>query len=64
MWGWILVGDIDSEQKYIIRFWDANKYYAWMNQGSIYYHPDYLGELDTFYLMNDWKNVVPSRKTM
>lgn len=64
IWGWMLVGDREADQKYIIKFWNANKYYAWMNQGSIYYHPDYLGDGDRFYLMDEWKNVVPSRKTM
>ena len=64
IWEWMLVGDREANRKYIIKFWNANKYYAWMNQGSIYYYPDYLGDPDTFYLMDEWKNVVPSRKTM
>ena len=64
MWGWVLVGDRDSKQKYIIKFWDANKYYAWMNRGSIYHYPDYLGDPDTFCLMDEWRDAVPSRKTM
>ena len=64
IWGWMLVGDREAKQKYIIKFWDANKYYAWMIQGCIYYYPDYLCDPDTFYLMDEWENVVPSKKTM
>ena len=62
--GWMLVGDREADQKYIIKFWNANKYYAWMNRGSIYYYPDYLRDGDKFYLMDEWEGVVPSRKTM
>ena len=64
IWGWMLVGDREADGKYVIKFWNANKYYAWMNKGSIYYYPDYLGDGNRFHLIDEWENVVPSRKTM
>ena len=64
IYGFILFGKPGSSQKFILRFWNANKYYAWLVHGAAFYYPDYNDDNDTFYMMDEWDDVMPSKKTV
>ena len=64
IYGYILFGDPDSKRRFILKFWNANKYYAWLVHGATFYYPDYNDDNDTFYKMDEWDDVMPSKKTV
>ena len=64
IYAYILVGDPDSQQKYMIRFWNANKYYAWLSCGTIWYYPNYLDKDSPNYTIYKWEWRMPHKKNM
>lgn len=57
----ILFGDDQTDQKYILKMWNANKWYAFGNEGSVSFWPNYSDKDANAYIIHNWKKCVPKK---
>lgn len=57
----ILFGDDQTDQKYTLKIWNVNKWYAFGNDGSVCFWPEYSADDCKPYCICKWENLVPKK---
>ena len=58
---YILFGDDDTDQKYVLKLWNVNRWYAFAKEGSVSFWSEYSNDDCKPCLICDWKDCVPKK---
>ena len=57
----ILFGDDNTDKKYILKLWNVNRWYAFGNEGSVSFWPNYSDKDGDAYIIHNWNKYVPKK---